>query len=90
MNVGDQSVVADFVGRSVPVTGHIWRVSESVNAFLQFYFKPPGTGGTPRLLALARPSPGSRRISAVSRSAQIRGLQHGFAVCKAMLNAALL
>ena len=78
MNVGDQFVVADFVGRSVPVTGHIWRVPESVNAFLQFYFKAPGTGGTPGVLALVQSSPGSRQNAAMILFAQIRDLQHGF------------
>jgi hypothetical protein len=37
-----------FVGRSVPVTGHIWRRLESVNAFLQFYFKARQTRGNLR------------------------------------------
>jgi hypothetical protein len=35
-----------YIGLSASVSGHIWTGLESVNAFLQFYFKGAKTPGT--------------------------------------------
>ena len=40
--VGDRGASRQFVG-TPSVDGHIWGVLESVNGFLQFYFKAPQT-----------------------------------------------
>jgi hypothetical protein len=39
------------IGLFASVSGHIWTPSESVNAFLQFYFNCAKTLGNPRLQA---------------------------------------
>jgi hypothetical protein len=49
-----------YIGLSASVSGHIWTGLESVNAFLQFYFKGAKTPGN--LGFRARSKPASVRI----------------------------
>jgi hypothetical protein len=49
------------IGLFASVSGHIWAPSESVNAFLQFYFNDAQTRGNPRVSCTIRCFDGANR-----------------------------